>query len=281
MKVNLAAAVLAGCVAASSTDECTTDLGEARLAVHLYFCKDWARKRVLAGLPVLAKRPNAENVAELWLKTILNFLGITKAQLASRMVMLAADGASALQGEFTGAIKRFIDTAALFAEKMHCAAHRVELSAKSVAKDPVFQEAKTMLTTAYNYFNRSNVRRMALLECHAAVGLHRTKLKLLPKKDGETRWISHYYPAQVMLELQPSVMRYTLHHIDNELSDLGLRATYIDLRGWMALAAFFPMLYQEQLLIKMLQLDDLYVLVRLMVQVLLCNLSSAACTTCM
>jgi hypothetical protein len=283
MKIKLAAAVLAGRVAASSTDECTTDVGEARLAVHLYFCKDWALQRVLAGLPVLAKRPNAENVAELWLKTIINFLGITKSQLASGMVMLAADGASAQQGEFKVSSlelsnasltqQHFLLRRCIVLRELSC------LQSQSI-KIRSFKRPKPWSPPPTTTSTDPMCAAWRCSSVMASVGLHRTKPKLLPKRDGDTRWISHYYPAEVMLELQPSVMRYTSHHIDtNELSDLGLRVTYIDLRGWLALAAFFPMLYQEQLLIKMLQLDDLCVLVSPMLHVLFCSLPSSACRT--
>lgn len=259
------AALLAQCsFVGISCDESTTDTGDCRMSVHVYYCdkKTWARKAVLAGLPHIEGAPNAANLADLVLGTVLAFLRWSRYQLAAALVIFAADGASVLQGSQTGVIQRTRERAGPSALPMHCHSHRADLAAAAIERFQLLQQLFELLRIAYNFFHQSQPRRALLQQARRDLGVDSAAVKLMPKQDVLTRWISHTQPAQVLWELLPALMLFTQSTAEESVAFSSLDTMLRDVQLILCLAALLPLLVQLKTLIKTLQHADIYILVR-------------------
>ena len=112
---------------AFSLDESTDCAGHSRTVLHVYLLEDWHRESIFVAVPCIEGPPTAENLTSLALHTLEERLGLTVAQLSQRLVIVAANDASVLQGQSSGLIKRVQLQAAPYAQPKHCMAHRVDL----------------------------------------------------------------------------------------------------------------------------------------------------------
>lgn len=124
----------------------------ARMSVHLYVClPTWEWKHCFVGLPVIQGRPNAETLFELLKCTLAENAGLKGEQLARKLVQLARDGASVLQGQSTGLGVR-LKGVAPFLLTMHCHAHRLDLVSGSLNKgDPAFALVDGLATAPFKW----------------------------------------------------------------------------------------------------------------------------------
>lgn len=247
-------------------DESTTDAGESRMSVHVNYVQAYERHTVLAGLPVIEGAPDAATLTALLLLTLTTFLGLSCVELAARIVMMAADGASVLQGGLSGVIRRIRQQAGPFLLAMHCVAHRADLAAATIANCILMQQLIALLSAAYNLFKKSGPQRSLLKQCQLEAQLRPRMRGVMPKRDVQTRWVSHAKPAFVMWESLPALLLWAHKHEDSStLAVIELISMLTDLTLLLILAVFLPMLHQLSALILVLQRSDLYV------QVCLCR----------
>ena len=104
-----------------------------------------------------------------------------------RLVGLSADGAAVNMGIRSGAAKRLRDEVPPLVS-VHCCAHRVELSIKSVSEDVgFFKSLEETLHSVYKMYYRSPLCRCGLKQ----VGQMLEVRVLMPVKLQGTRWIAH------------------------------------------------------------------------------------------
>lgn len=144
-------------VLAISIDEVTTINRQSRMSIHFYYVKDWQRQHCFIALPRIHGSPNAANLVEVLLTAIFRVLQLTRSMLAGRVVMLACDGASVLQGEFSGVVAR-LKALFPFMQGMHCFAHRFDLAGGVMKKCVVMINAVAIATTAATFYAHSTLR---------------------------------------------------------------------------------------------------------------------------
>ena len=66
--------------------------------------------------------------------------------------MVAADGASVLQSQSSGLIKRVQQQAAPYAQPMHCMAHRVDLCAGVLDRHALIEVAAMLVSGTYSFY---------------------------------------------------------------------------------------------------------------------------------
>ena len=108
------------------------------MVLHVYFLEDWERQSMFVALPRA-------------LHTLGDGLGLTVAHLSQRLVMVAADGASVLQGKSSGLIMRVQQQAAPYAQPMHCMAHRVDLGAGVLDRHSLMEGAEKLVSSTANF----------------------------------------------------------------------------------------------------------------------------------
>ena len=147
---------------------------------------------------------------------------------------------------------------------MHCVAHRADLAASTIADCILMQQLIALLTAAYNLFKKSGPQRALFKQCQIEAGLLPRMRGVMPKRDVQTRWVSHAKPAFVMWEQLPALLLWSHKQADSgTLAVIELVSMLTDLTLLLILAAFLPMLHQLSNLILVLQDSDFYVQVRL------------------
>lgn len=245
-------------VMAFSCDESTDVSTSSRLSLTLYIERGWQRESYLLAFPKILGSANAENLTSLIIQELSRRTGLSVEQLAARLIMFAADGASVLQGQFNGVIKRVKEQIAPFAHGMHCFSHRANLAAHTLDAHAIMQLAVATCKSTYNFYSKSVARLQGLVACQEELGVSTHKLL----RDVETRWISHAAPMTRLLEQFPAVLKHVVDLSSTEPHNLKVQEMYsrlTDLERLLALAAVQPMLAELQVLIKVTQKRDVYV----------------------
>ena len=242
---------------AASCDESTDVATTPRMCITIYIERNWQREAYLLALPEVAGSPDAETLFALLVDSLLKYTSLSRAQLASRWVMFAADGASVLQGEFSGVTAR-VKAIAPFVQGMHCMAHRCNLAANTLEAHDVVSMVVNMSKSVYNFYKKSTVRSAELAVCQRALRLP-VHMMLA---DVETRWISHEAPVRRLLSQLPAVLKHVVEHLSRMprcSKGIEMHARMTDLERVIALAALLPMLSELKSLIKIMQSRDAYV----------------------
>lgn len=150
----------------ATLDEVTTANGQGRMSIHLYWSSGWTRQHAFIAMPRIEGAPNAETLFNLLVTTLEKYVGLYAKELARKLVQLACDGASVLQGAETGLAVRLLAVAP-FLVIMHCHAHRLDLVAGSIKTDAAFALATSMSTAPTAYYARSTKRLEALKDVRA------------------------------------------------------------------------------------------------------------------
>lgn len=238
----------------------TSYSGDARISIHVYYLSDWQRKSQLLALAKLLQRPTAENVTEVLIHELKTRLSLNESGLAQRIILGAADGARTLQGSASGVLHRVRQAAAPWALQMHCMAHRIDLCAEAIDNHAVAGRVVDLLRKAYDLFSRSPNRKQLLEANQTALGLP----KLVMLRDVATRWISHFRPLERVLgNLSPLLL--TCADIqdgkagNSKATSSELMERLTNYSTIIAAAALRPLLYELQILIKLLQVQDVYI----------------------
>ena len=162
---------------AFSLDDSTDCAQHSCMVLHVYFLEDWHRESMLVALPCVEGPPTTENLISHALHTLEHRLGLTAAQLSQCVVMVAADGASVLQGKSSG-LKHVQQQAAPYAQPMQCMAHRVDLCAGVLDRHSLMEVVAKLVSGTYSFYCRSSARKGGLeqaqvkneLPVHAILG---------------------------------------------------------------------------------------------------------------
>ena len=203
MVVNKTRELMAGAVAISwSADEVTSIGAVGLLGVHVYcLSPEWTRKQMFCSLPKLTAAPDAEHLSKLVLDALGQVCGLSRVDIARKVVCGAGDGASVMLGEHTGVLRR-IQKQAPFMVPVHCFAHRGNLCFAALSVHLLVQRIERVLSASYSLFSHSSKRQAEFREVQRFVSNASKKLT----RRVETRWISMLKPAQALLSVWPSLL---------------------------------------------------------------------------
>jgi hypothetical protein len=148
-------------------DEVTAANGQSLMSVHVYYCHRWQRVHAFAGLPKIEGNQTAQVLLTVLVDALKGRLALTSSDLQHKLMQFACDGAAVLQGQYNGVGVRLQELCP-FMLVVHCHAHRLDLVAESMDKQPVMQQATALALAPAAYFARSTVRVSALLQVYIA-----------------------------------------------------------------------------------------------------------------
>jgi hypothetical protein len=160
------------------------------MSIHVYYLKGVERHHAFVALPFIPRRPSAEHLLDVLLSALKEKLQMQTAQLASRLVCFAADGAAVLQGQHSGVITRITERCP-FILRMHCMVHRLDLAAENMKQSDVICSLGRFCSLVQNTFNHAS----RLSELYAAQTQLKRRQPLKVLKHVDTRWISHFKPC--------------------------------------------------------------------------------------
>lgn len=236
---------------AFSLDESMDAGHHSRMVLHIYFVRDWQRVCIFVAIPRVKGAPSAAALTDLAVSTLLGRLGMSAQELRDRLVMVAADGAAVLQGVHSGLIKRVQDWWGPWAHPMHCICHRVNLCGGVLDGHALMAVICNLGSACYSYFCRSPLRASRLEAAQAELGLPVHQMM----RDVETRWVSHFPPAQRVSEQMPALILHAVREVAEQsgaaqAAALEHQARLTDLERMLGLAAVLPMLRGLNTLIK-------------------------------
>lgn len=232
-----------------SCDE-STDIGKiSEMSITIYYLKNWQRLSAMMSFVPTKLPATAANLSEQITAEVSGFLEKPRAELGKSWVGLGTDGAANMQGSKNGAgviLRRKFP----FLTPIHDMAHRVDLSAKAVAKSGLGQRVSSVAKVAIDHYSHSTARVQDLKNFQEE--LEMTRRALL--KIQETRWINHHPMLKRLDEDLPAVLLHMFH----DAADIplgGLREVDFQLGA----AAMLPMLKTLNTLILGLQTEGAYI----------------------
>jgi hypothetical protein len=154
----------------ATLDKVTTANGQSPMSLHLYWCSHWERRHAFIDMPKIEGAPDAETLFNLFLKVVKERVSLSPEQLARKLVQLACDGASVLQGTKPGLGVRLLAVVP-FLFIMHCHAHRLDLVTGTLRDQDGFKSATAMAPAGF--YARSTRRLEALKDvCLSSSVLH-------------------------------------------------------------------------------------------------------------
>lgn len=131
------------------------------MSLHLYWCSQWQRRHAFVGMPKIEGAPTAETLFELCTRVLQESVGLSADDFARKLVQLACDGASVLQGSQSGLGVRLLAIAP-FLLLIHCHAHRLDLVAGTLKLHAGFEIATALSLAPVGFYARSTKRLDAL-----------------------------------------------------------------------------------------------------------------------
>ncbi|KAG1666045.1 hypothetical protein FOA52_006919 [Chlamydomonas sp. UWO 241] len=200
---------------AVSGDEATSRDKLSYFSLTAYIMVNWERVPAVLDVPRIDDAPNAETLTEMLIKAI-GLAGIDADAMRERLMSVAFDGASVMQGEFSGVATR-VRTEPPFTLAMWFVTHRMALSAKASAGLVMLDGVERLAQLTYAYMSQSAVRTRHMAEASAKAGYATTSLL----RGIATRWLSTLRPLERLVEKYAVVVRF--FHDESE-SDITAQA---------------------------------------------------------
>ncbi len=83
--------------------------------------------------------------------SLLYYGGLSKTNMASKLIMFGVDGVLIFQGAKTNVIIQLKEKCTFFMFKVHCVAHQTDLTIQTFSKLPLMSKIEVMLQSMYNY----------------------------------------------------------------------------------------------------------------------------------
>lgn len=123
---------------------------------------------------------------------LLHHTGLTKVEVASRLVCFGADGALVFQGSRNGVTVQMQQYMAPFLFGVHCMAHCTNLAVEPLSNLPIVAKLESLCQAMYSYFCHSPKHH---LEFQKLADLVETKGRSM-LKNVKTRWLSLLEPLK-------------------------------------------------------------------------------------
>ena len=130
-----------------------------------------------------------------------------------KLVAIAADGCSTMQGQHGGLLTR-MQKRCPHMLKINCSAHRVNLAVEILDELPFFKRISDAVRAVASYFNRSPKRCARLMELQERLGLPMLK----PITVNDTRWMPIYAAMLNLMRIYPAALRVLRESRDTEQS---------------------------------------------------------------
>ena len=246
-----------------SADEVTAIDNTLWLGVHVYAMKSWERVPHLLHLSCVSDGDGGtvDNLTDTIMFSLLGEGGLTRKDIASKLVYFGADGASTFQGARKGVTIQIRDKWAPFLVGATCASHRINLVVETLSQYPMVSRLEGLFQSIYSYFCRSHKRHS---ELQKLADLMETKAKKM-LRNVDTRWISMRSPAQRILgEYKTLLVKMGLNMSPSAGHKGSARAAanfdaLSDVQTLLSLACFIPMLNDVHCLIKLSQARDIFI----------------------
>jgi hypothetical protein len=187
-----------------SVDEVTTVDNTSWVGIHVYAMQSWERMPYLLYLSCVSESGTSDHLTNVIMHALLGEGGLSREEIASKLVCFGADGVSTFQGTKMGVTTQIREKWAPFSLGANCGSHRINLVVETLSNYPMVSRLESLFQSMYSYFCRSNNRHT---ELQKLADLMETKgNKML--KNIETRWISMRSPAKrIMAEYTTLMMK--------------------------------------------------------------------------
>jgi hypothetical protein len=244
-----------------SVDEVTTVDNTCWVEVHVYAVQSWERMPHLFHLSCVYESGTFDYLTNVIMHVLLSEGGLSREQIASKLVCFRTDGVSTFQGTKTGVTTQIREKWASFSLGANYCSHRVNLVVETLSKYPMVSRLERLFQSMYLYFCRSNKRHA---ELQKLVDLMETKRnKML--KNIETCWISMRSPAKrIMSEYMSLMVKMGFDMVGAPGQKPNARAgdnfdLLVDIEVLLSLACFIPLLDVVYYLIKLSQACDIFI----------------------
>jgi hypothetical protein len=133
-------------------DEVTDSAREQLLGMHVYFLRGSQREAHFVAARQVQGAPDADNLTALAVSTLQDTLCMTSAEIASKLVAVATDGASVMAGQHSGVVMRLKLGHAPFAQGIPCYGHRVNLVGAGMENIPIMSKLSQLVALVYGHF---------------------------------------------------------------------------------------------------------------------------------
>jgi hypothetical protein len=110
-----------------SANEVTTMDYQSWLSVHVYLITDWKHNPILLTLEEFVNGGIVNNLTKVIVDSVLQYGGLSKFDLASKLINFGANGVSIFQGAKSGVITQLRKKFALYMLGVHCVVHWTNL----------------------------------------------------------------------------------------------------------------------------------------------------------
>ena len=244
-----------------SADEVTAVDTTSWLGVHVYTMDSWERVPHLLHLSCLSDGGTADILTNAIMLSLVEEGGLSREDIASKVVCFGADGVSTFQGPKTGVTTQIREKWAPFVIGANCASHRINLVVETLSQYPMVSRLEGLFQSLYSYFCRSHKRHS---ELQKLADLMETKAKKI-LRNVETRWISMRGPAQRVLseyKLLLAKMGVDMGPPTGPKGPAGAAGNFSclsDIEVLLSLSCFIPLVNAVHSLIKLTQSRDVFI----------------------
>jgi hypothetical protein len=244
-----------------SVDEVTAIDNTSWVGVHVYAMRSWERMPHLLHLSYVSESGTSDHLTSVIMHALLDEGGLSREEIASKLVCFGADGVSTFQGSKTGVTTQIHEKWAPFILGANCSNHRINLVVETLSNYPMVSRLESLFQSMYSYFCRSNKQHA---ELQKLVDLMETKgNKMLRNVD--TRWISMRSPAKRVTSEYTTLMvkmGFDMASGPGQRSNAGAGDNFdylVDIEVLLSLACFIPLLDAVHYLIKLSQARDIFI----------------------
>ncbi len=260
----LKSAVQSAFYIAISADEVTAVDNTGWIGVHVYTVERWEMIPHLLHLSLLGEDGGTDHLTNVIMDALVDEGGLTREEIASKVVCFGADGVSTFQGAKNGVTTQIKEKWSPFSINIHCTSHRLNLAVQTLSNFPMISRLESMMASVYTYFCRSNKKGA---ELQKLVALMETKgNKML--RNVTTRWISMRSPAmRVLDEYKTLIMKMGLDMTPSgekqkqKVTSIAADNfdTLVDLEVLLSLSVIQPLLSCVHVLMKFSQARDVFI----------------------
>jgi hypothetical protein len=160
---------------------------------------------VARAITQITESPTAEHLTAVVTNILKGVVKLPDDQLATRLIGIATDGAAVMVGQRNGLTVSLRRTIAPWMVSIHCAAHRLNLSAGVLKRDGLVSSITAVLEAANSHFCKSPQRVNMLRKAADSIGVqHLAVLRLIP-----TRWLCILPVLERLLTILPALLVYS------------------------------------------------------------------------
>ncbi len=135
-----------------SCDEVTIVDNQNWLLVHLYVIDGWKQVLILLNLQRVLDGAIFANLIKLIIQSLVEFGGMTKTDVANKLVCFGTNGVKIFQGLKNGVTTKLMQNHDPFMSGVHCMAHHTNMVVQTLSNLNFVGKIKSLLISMHNYF---------------------------------------------------------------------------------------------------------------------------------